>query len=65
MFRASMSLETADKLQSVGYKNIAMNEKHITAAGDILLFVRYFFLPQTIRRRKFRDTDIANHEGIR
>jgi hypothetical protein len=39
--RASLSLETVEKLQSVGYKNIAMNEKHITANGDILLFVRY------------------------
>ena len=41
MFRVSLKLELSEKLQSVGYKNIAMNEKHVNAAGDVLLYVRY------------------------
>lgn len=44
--RVSLSLETAEKLQSVGYKNIAMNEKHVTPAGDIQLLVRLSIIRQ-------------------
>ncbi|XP_023332547.1 uncharacterized protein LOC111704523 [Eurytemora carolleeae] len=38
--RVSLKLEPKEKLQSIGYKNIAMNDKHVNAAGDVLLFVR-------------------------
>ena len=29
-----------EKLHSVGYKNIAISDKHVNQAGDVLLFVR-------------------------
>lgn len=38
--RVTLKQETIDKLQSVGYKNIAMSDKHVNSAGDVLLFVR-------------------------
>jgi len=38
--RVSLKLERVEKLQSIGYKNIAMNDKHVNAAGDVLLYVR-------------------------
>jgi len=38
--RVSLKEKSGEKLHSVGYKNIAMNEKHVNAAGDVLLFVR-------------------------
>ena len=40
LYRVSLKLERMEKLQSVGYKNIAMNEKHVNASGDVLLYVR-------------------------
>ena len=36
----NIKLEERDKLQSIGYKNIAMSEKHVNSTGDVLLLVR-------------------------
>lgn len=38
--RVGMRLEQTDKLQSIGYKNIAISEKHVNTAGDVSLVVR-------------------------
>lgn len=38
--RVGMKLEQTDTLQSVGYKNIAISEKHVNTAGDVSLVVR-------------------------
>ena len=35
-----MKLEQQEKLQSIGYKNIALSDKHVNAAGDVMLLVR-------------------------
>ena len=35
-----MNLEQQEKLQSIGYKNIALSNKHVNAAGDVMLLVR-------------------------
>ena len=39
--RVTLKQENCEKLQSVGYKNIAISEKHVNSWGDVLLFVRY------------------------
>ena len=33
-------LEQTEKLQSIGYKNIAISEKHVNTMGDISLVVK-------------------------
>lgn len=38
--RVHLKLEEREKLQSIGYKNIAMSDKHINASGDVILIVR-------------------------
>ena len=35
-----LKLEQQEKLQSIGYKNIAMSDKHVNASGDVMLLVR-------------------------
>lgn len=35
--KADVHLETGDELRSIGYKNIAINEKHVNSKGDIQL----------------------------
>ena len=35
-----LKLEQQEKLQSIGYKNIALSDKHVNAAGDVMLLVR-------------------------
>ena len=40
MSQVNIKLEERDKLQSIGYKNIAMSEKHVNSTGDVLLLVR-------------------------
>ena len=41
LLQASIMLEEKDKLQSVGYKNIAISDKHVSKSGDVNLSVRY------------------------
>jgi len=38
--KVMMKLEQQEKLQSIGYKNIALSDKHVNAAGDVMLLVR-------------------------
>lgn len=38
--RVGLRLEQTEKLQSIGYKNIAISEKHVNSAGDVSLVVR-------------------------
>eukprot|EP00092_Neocalanus_flemingeri_P028564 GFUD01031020.1.p1 GENE.GFUD01031020.1~~GFUD01031020.1.p1 ORF type:complete len:480 (-),score=149.04 GFUD01031020.1:137-1576(-) len=38
--KANLMLEDMDKLQSVGYKNISISDKHVNSGGDVLLSVR-------------------------
>jgi len=40
VFQASVMMDETDKLQSVGYKNIAIHDKHVNSQGDLLLSVR-------------------------
>ena len=35
-----LKLEQQEKLQSIGYKNIALSDKHVNASGDVMLLVR-------------------------
>ena len=35
-----LKLEQQEKLQSIGYKNIAMSDKHVNSSGDVMLLVR-------------------------
>jgi len=35
-----LKLEEREKLQSIGYKNIAMSDKHVNSSGDVVLLVR-------------------------
>jgi len=35
-----LKLEEKDKLQSIGYKNIAMSDKNVNSSGDVILLVR-------------------------
>ena len=35
-----LKLEEKEKLQSIGYKNIAMSDKHVNSSGDVILLVR-------------------------
>jgi len=38
--KVMLKLEQQEKLQSIGYKNIAMSDKHVNASGDVMLLVR-------------------------
>merc|ERR1712130_201798 len=38
--KVMLKLEQQEKLQSIGYKNIALSDKHVNAAGDVMLLVR-------------------------
>jgi speckle-type POZ protein len=38
--KASIMVEEKDKLQSVGYKNIAISEKHVSSSGEVILSVK-------------------------
>ena len=38
--KVSLKLEERNTLKSIGYKNIAMSEKHVNSAGDVMLVVR-------------------------
>ena len=40
VLQASIIMEEMDKLQSVGYKNIAISDKHVNSGGDVLVSVR-------------------------
>ena len=40
MLQASIMVEEVDKLQSVGYKNIAISDKHVNSDGDVMFSVR-------------------------
>ena len=40
MLQASIMVEEVDKLQSVGYKNIAIRDKHVNSGGDVMFSVR-------------------------
>ena len=44
VLQASVTLEEVDKLQSVGYRNIAINDKHVTVGGDVMFSVRLVFV---------------------
>ena len=44
LLQASIMLEEKDKLQSVGYKNIAISDKHVSKSGDVNLSVRLALL---------------------
>ena len=44
VLQASIRLEEEDKLQSVGYRNIAISDKHVTGGGDVMLSVRLVFV---------------------
>lgn len=46
--KVSVKLEEKDKLQSIGYKNIAINDKHVNAAGDVILVVRLSMIKQEV-----------------
>jgi len=38
--KVMLKLEQQEKLQSIGYKNIALSDKHVNASGDVMLLVR-------------------------
>ena len=40
MLQASIMVEEVDNLQSVGYKNIAISDKHVNSGGDVMFSVR-------------------------
>jgi thermostable 8-oxoguanine DNA glycosylase len=40
VLQANIMLEEMDKLRSVGYKNIAIGDKHVNSCGDVMLSVR-------------------------
>ena len=39
VLQASIMLEEMDKLQSIGYKNIAISDKHLDSGGDVMFSV--------------------------
>ena len=40
VLQAMVMMQEMDKLQSVGYKNIAINDQHINSCGDVILSVQ-------------------------
>jgi len=38
--KVSIKLEEKEGLQSIGYKNIAISDKHVNSSGDVILLVR-------------------------
>ena len=40
LLQARVMMEEMEKLQSVGYKNIAIGDRHVNSTGDVLLTVR-------------------------
>jgi len=57
--KASIMLEEKDKLQSVGYKNIAISDKHVNRTGDVVLSVRLSLIQKEVKNHSL-SSDLSN-----
>ena len=56
VFQASVMMDETDKLQSVGYKNIAIHDKHVNSQGDLLLSVRSVISLRSLAEDKLNES---------
>ena len=59
VLQASIMLEEKDKLQSVGYKNIAISDKHVNRTGDVVLSVRLSLIQKEVKNHSL-SSDLSN-----